>query len=322
MSVRHAAAALQTARLIDRQRQEFAALKHIVRTLEEQSHEHANRLHTLDGLIAIGEYDHARRLVASLQSTRELVQRRIAERVHEPTLRGLLVARTAVAEQRGLKLRITDRSRLERIPPTVDEASAVTILGNLLDNALDAVAGLPRGRRRVVVSFTSSRTTTTWRVRDYGSGIPDGGTEVFARGVTRKANHSGLGLHLVAEAVNRAHGTIAIRHLNPGASFTVRLPLHSEAVGGVHQGVADGDHVDQPHQPAREPVYDASSGIDGDLKTAGTVPCRPRGSRLRRSDSRAAAQPQQHEHPHETSGRDWCRGSSDSVAPSAGSRRL
>jgi GAF domain-containing protein len=224
--VRHAAAALQTAQLIDSQRQQLLALRHMLRTLEEQSHEHANRLHALDGLIAIGEYDHARKLVASLQSGRERQQRRIAERVLEPTLRGLLVAQTAVAEQRGLKLRITDRSRLEWLPPTVDEASAVTILGNLLDNALDAVAELESGRREVVVSLIATKRTSTWRVRDYGRGLPeDAGMNVFARGVSRKPDHSGLGLHLVAEAVDRALGTIAVERANPGTTFTVKLPL-------------------------------------------------------------------------------------------------
>lgn len=224
--VRHAAAALETARLIDRQRQQLLALRHMVRTLEEQSHEHANRLHTMDGLIAIGEYDHARRLVASLQSGREADQRRIADRVHEPTVRGLLVAQTAIAEQRGLALRITDSSRLDDLPPTVDEATAVTILGNLLDNAFDAVAELPRARRRVVVSLTQTAKACVWRVRDYGSGIPQEAIEaVFARGVSGKSDHIGLGLHLVAESVARAHGTISVRRVKPGTSLTVTLPL-------------------------------------------------------------------------------------------------
>jgi signal transduction histidine kinase len=223
--VRHAAAALHTARLIDRQRQQLHALRHVVRTLEEQSHEHANRLHTIDGLIAIGEYEHARRLVAALQAGREGDERRISERIQDPTVRGLLVAQTAIAEQRGLALRITDRSRLARLPSTIDEAAAVTILGNLLDNAFDAVADLPHARRRVVVSFSETPRTTIWRVRDYGRGIPDDARrEVFGRGKTSKARHLGLGLHLVAESVAQAHGRISVRHLSPGTSFAVSLP--------------------------------------------------------------------------------------------------
>jgi signal transduction histidine kinase len=226
--VRHAAAALQTARLIDSQRQQLQALRHVVRTLEEQSHEHANRLHTLDGLIAIGEFDHARRVVASLQAGREHDQRRIANRVHEPTLRGLLVAQTAIAEQRGLALRITDRSHLDRLPPTVDEASAVTILGNLLDNAFDAVAELPTSRRRVIVSFSSHSSSCVWRVRDYGRGIPEAvRADVFARGVSGKSRHLGLGLHLVADSVANANGRISVRHLKPGTSFAVSFPLRA-----------------------------------------------------------------------------------------------
>ena len=68
--VRHAAFALEAARLIDEQRQQLHALRRVVRTFEEQSHEHANRLHTIAGLLAIGEQEHARQLVAGLESAR------------------------------------------------------------------------------------------------------------------------------------------------------------------------------------------------------------------------------------------------------------
>lgn len=223
--VRHAESALQTARMIEGQRQQLHALRRVVRVLEEQSHEHANRLHTIGGLLAIDEHDHAREFVASLQSTREEDRRRISERIQEPTIRGLLTAQTAIAEQRGVALAITDRSRLERLPGALDEASAVTIVGNLLDNALDAVATAPPSRRRVVASFLSHPKTSTWRVRDYGDGIPsDRRDQLFARGVSGKSNHTGLGLHLVAETVARAGGRITVRHLDTGTSFTVSLP--------------------------------------------------------------------------------------------------
>jgi signal transduction histidine kinase len=224
--VRHAAFALEAARLIDEQRQQLHALRRVVRTFEEQSHEHSNRLHTIAGLLAIGEHKHARQLVAGLQSAREADGRRIAERIGEPTIRGLLTAQTTIAEQRGLSLRLTDRSRLDQLPPTLNEATAVTILGNLLDNAFDAVATLPRERRRVVVSFLQRKDDSVWRVRDFGPGIPAEVVEhLFARGVSGKPRHAGLGLHLVAQAVAQAGGRIAMRRLDPGTSFTITLPL-------------------------------------------------------------------------------------------------
>lgn len=223
--VRHAATALQTARLIEGQREQLQALRRVVKVLEEQSHEHANRLHTIGGLLAIEEHDHARQFVASLQSTREEDRQRIAERIQEPTIRGLLIAQTAIAEQRGVALVITDGSRLERLPGTLDEASAVTIVGNLLDNALDAVANAPPERRRVIASFLTRRNTSTWKIRDYGEGIPvERRDQLFARGVSGKPSHTGLGLHLVAETVARAGGRITVCHLEPGTSFTVSLP--------------------------------------------------------------------------------------------------
>ena len=222
--VRHAATALQTARLIDGQRRQLLALRRMVEVLEEQSHEHANRLHTIGGLLAIDEHEHARELLAALQTTREGDRRRIADRIQEPTIRGLLTAQTAIAAQRGIELQIGDRSQLERLPASLDEASAVTILGNLLDNAFDAVASVPREQRRVVASFLSRSRTCLWQVRDYGSGIPDEKrAEIFSRGTSGKSS-TGLGLHLVAEAASRAGGKVAVRHLEPGTSFTVSLP--------------------------------------------------------------------------------------------------
>jgi len=223
---RHAATALQTAQLIDRQRQQVRALRRMVSTLEEQGHEHANRLHTVAGLLALGEPEMAQRFVASLTTDGAAGQRRIAERVHEPVLRGLLVAQREIAEQRGVKLRVTDRSQLLALPPTLDEAAAVTVLGNLLDNAIDAVAEQPAARRRIDVSLTASATAATWRVRDYGAGVPEElRATLFERGRSGKPDHRGVGLSLVAEAVERAGGRIAVRHLKSGTSFVVTLPL-------------------------------------------------------------------------------------------------
>jgi anti-sigma regulatory factor (Ser/Thr protein kinase) len=221
----HAASAIQAARLIDRQRHQVEALRRVVGTMREQSHEHANRLHTIAGLLALGEYASAHEFVQGLAEARRTDQREIIERIRQPTICALLIAQTGIAEQRGISFKLSPKARLSQLPPSLDEAGAVTILGNLVDNAFDAVANVAERRRQVVVSFVETSSAATWRVRDHGGGIPASvRTQVLRRGYSRKAAHDGIGLYLVADTVARSRGELRVRHHKEGTSFSVVFP--------------------------------------------------------------------------------------------------
>jgi GAF domain-containing protein len=219
----HAANAVRTAQLLDERGEQVMALRRLVRALREQNHEHANRLHAISGLLALGEVEEAKEFLQVLESTHAAVREALDARIQVPTVAGLVLAETVVAAQRGITLAVDEASRLRRLPPMLSDTQAVTIVGNLLDNAFDAVANMEPDRRRVRLRIDDEGGQTAIEVTDRGEGLPPGDVALFERGVSTKAGHRGLGLALVQEAVTAAMGTIEVRRRDDGTSFLVTI---------------------------------------------------------------------------------------------------
>ena len=219
----HAASAVRMAQLLDERGKQVVALRRLVRALREQTHEHANRLHAISGLLALGEIDEAKEFLQVLETTHAAIREALDTRIQVPTLAGLVLAETVVAAQRGITLEIDEDSCLRRLPSMLSDTQAVTIVGNLLDNAFDAVANMPPERRHVRVRIDDAGGTTVIEVADRGEGLPRHGVALFERGVSTKAGHRGLGLALVREAVTAAMGTVEVQRHAEGTTFRVSI---------------------------------------------------------------------------------------------------
>jgi len=220
----HAASAIRTAQLLDRQKREVVGLRRLVRVLEEQGHERSNRLHTVAGLLALDAVSEAREFLDELEAAHHDRTAAIRGRVRHPILTGLLLAESSIAHQRSITLEIDPASQVDVVPEGLGDAQLVTIIGNLLDNAFDAVADLPAERRRVALLVQADRDRATIVVRDWGEGLPATFEQIFDRGVTSKGGHPGVGLALVQDSVRAAGGTIEVgRHVH-GSTFAVRVP--------------------------------------------------------------------------------------------------
>ncbi len=208
---------------------ELASVRGFAEALRASNHEAANRLHTVVTLI---ELDRAREAVrfatGELAAQQQLVDRLLTE-VEEPVLAALVLGKVAQARERGIELGVGEVSAVRELPLPVTDA--VTLVGNLIDNAVEAVAG-PEGHRpkRVWIELSDDASGLTVRVADTGPGIPpELREEVFVRGFTTKAEAGrGLGLALVAQIVNRHHGSVAVSAADGGgAVFDVHIPRDS-----------------------------------------------------------------------------------------------
>jgi two-component system CitB family sensor kinase len=149
----------------------------------------------------------------------------------------LLLAKTTVAAERDVQVRVDPSSRLASL--AADQTPIVTVLGNLIDNAVDAVADDPRTvgrhpRGEVTVRLGCTDDVLQLSVHDSGPGIPsDHLQDVFLDGFSTKeprgAMRRGVGLALVHRLVTRDGGTIAASNLD-GARFDVTLPLRTQEV--------------------------------------------------------------------------------------------
>jgi len=217
----HAASAIRTAQVIEGQARQVGALSQLVNALREQTHEHANRLHAIGGLLALGAPEEAQEFVEALETEHHVAYGSVSGAVEQHLVAGLLLAEMARAQRRGIALELEDGSHVTRLPARLTEADAVTILGNLLENAYDAVAPLDPRRRRVRLGIVETGRGLHIRVADRGPGLSD---RVLERGFSTKLGHAGVGLALVGDAVAAAGGTLEVVSDDQGTTFTVTIP--------------------------------------------------------------------------------------------------
>jgi sensor histidine kinase regulating citrate/malate metabolism len=194
-------------------------------SLRSAAHESANRLHTVITLVELGRPEQAVAFgTAELRAAQELTDR-VVGAVREPVLAALLLGKSAEAAERGVELSISQDSELDD-HMGLDERDLVTILGNLIDNAVEAaMSGVPPARVNVHLRSDGGRCLI--RVADSGPGLdPADVNEAFRRGWTTNGSGRGLGLAMVAQAVRRLGGAIEVGR-DQGAVFTVRLPLRA-----------------------------------------------------------------------------------------------
>ena len=212
---------------------ELSARQSITNTLRAQTHEFHNQLHTISGLVQLGEYDEVSRLVGTLSRRRAEISDAVTAKVEDPAVAALLIAKTSLAAERGIELRMSADSDLPRLDPE-SSTDVGTVLGNLVDNAVDASVSV--GGTSVEVDLRLDAATVRLAVADTGPGVPpDRVGEIFKRGWSSKAptvEGRGVGLALVQVVCERRGGAVSVRtgEDGSGAVFEAVLP-------GVQSGV-------------------------------------------------------------------------------------
>jgi two-component system, CitB family, sensor kinase len=194
-------------------------------TLRAQAHEFSNQLHTISGLIELEEYHEVVRYVSRLTRSQARLNDKVTSRIEDPSVAALLIAKASQAGERGVQLRISDDTRLGRVDELLS-ADLTTVVGNLVDNALDAIGYAPDGW--VAVEIAQRNAHVRVMVRDSGPGVaPELAEEVFEHGFTTKAaadGQRGIGLALIRMVCARRGGRVSVRN-DDGAVFTAELPV-------------------------------------------------------------------------------------------------
>ncbi|MDL4775642.1 sensor histidine kinase [Actinomadura xylanilytica] len=218
---------------------ELDTVRGFAESLRAQAHEAANRLHTVVSLVELGRPGQAVEFATAELATAQRLTDRVVGAVSEPVLAALLLGKSTEAGERGVELVVTEDTAFDGAPGPQGPPSAsggvgsrdlVTILGNLIDNAVDAALESAAERPpRVSVTVRADPGELLMEVADTGPGVDPGTVpEMFRRGWTTKTSDGpaghGLGLALVGRAVRRHGGRIEVGG-GSGAVFTVRLPL-------------------------------------------------------------------------------------------------
>jgi two-component system, CitB family, sensor kinase len=209
---------------------ELGTVRSLVASLRAQAHEAANRLHTVVTLVDLGDTDAALRLATSEARSAQDLADRLVGRLDEPALVALLLGKASEAHERGVALVVGGAGTVSATG--YDATDLVTILGNLIDNAVDASQTGPEPRT-VTVTIEEDGDELVIEVQDSGAGFTDEqAAHAFDPGWSTKPaepgrrHGRGIGLALVRQVLRRLDGTVTLRNLDErGAAVTARLPL-------------------------------------------------------------------------------------------------
>lgn len=204
---------------------ELDTIRGFAHSLNAQAHEAANQLHTVVALIELGRPQDALDYATTELEVAQQLTDTVVTGIAVPELAALIVGKAAEAGARGVALEVAEGTR---VPDGVaDPRDLVTIVGNLLDNAVDAALEGP-GSPRVRLEAEPAGAGCVLRVTDSGPGLDPADVErAFASGWSTKPHDGlgrGLGLALVRRAVQRHGGTVRVLPDGPGARFEVHLP--------------------------------------------------------------------------------------------------
>jgi two-component system CitB family sensor kinase len=214
---------------------DLRALEGLMAALRAQEHEYANRMHTVGALLHLGDIEQARTFVSGIADTSRSLGEGLRSRIEPPELAALIYAKITVAAEQDVHVAVSEESHLRE--PALGTQDLLTIVGNLLDNAVDAVSELP-GPREVTLTLDDSEGVFV-SVTDSGPGVPAAAVDDVVRdGYTTKAERPGevggpalrrgIGLALVARIVRRAGGTMDV-FAGPGGRFEVWIPTSGAA---------------------------------------------------------------------------------------------
>jgi two-component system CitB family sensor kinase len=208
---------------------ELDVVRGLTDSLRAQTHEAANRLHTVVSLVEMGRPEQAVEFATEELEVTQRLADEVVGAVGDEVVAALLLGKSAEARERGVQLDVDGA-----LPVThVSSRDLVTVIGNLVDNAFDAVADRSdrsdRSDRQVRVRLGGSADRPLVRVDDSGGGLDEAEAEhVLERGWSTKAEGRGIGLALVGQVARRHGGDVQIERSDlGGAAFTVvlgRLP--------------------------------------------------------------------------------------------------
>ncbi|WP_336993927.1 sensor histidine kinase [Lelliottia amnigena] len=212
---------------IDSLSAQLSQVKRYVDNLRIMRHEQLNRMTTLSGMLHMGRYEEAIGFIqAQSEHAQELLDF-ISSRFSSPTLCGLLLGKSARAREKGVELNFDPACRMDKPFAPLHEAELISIIGNLLDNAIEATQRAPLPHEPVEVLIKLNERELIIEVADQGVGIkPEIRERIFERGITTKTRGDhGIGLYLIDSYVTQAGGAIEIADNSPrGAIFSLFIP--------------------------------------------------------------------------------------------------
>lgn len=204
--------------------QRMDGMVNYVDTLRERSHEFMNKLHVILGLLHMKNFTQLEEFILKTANNYQLEIGALQGKIRSPVIAGFLLSKIDRARSRGLKLLLSDDCDLPDNGSEQQIAALITVLGNLIENAIEALDQQPQGEIHVMLHYQNA--WLTCEVSDDGPGIAtDGLAAIFERGFSSKGDQRGVGLFLVKQQTESLGGSVTVEsEPDVYTQFLVQLP--------------------------------------------------------------------------------------------------
>ena len=209
---------------------ELSGTEHYIDSMRAQTHEFMNKMHVILGLIELEKYSEVTSFIRQLNNDYQEEVGYITEKIKVPAIAGFLLGKINEAKEQGVEIILEEQSFLPELKTGESIHLLLQIMGNLLDNAKEAVAHTLDKRVTLLVSYDLEGQILIIKVIDSGQGIAaDIQAKMFERGFSTKGEHRGYGLNLIQTIVTNHQGFIEVKsQQNQGTTFYIELPYEME----------------------------------------------------------------------------------------------
>ncbi|MCY6485171.1 ATP-binding protein [Clostridium aestuarii] len=215
---------------VTRLAEEVTGVNQIVESLRANTHEFMNKMHVILGLIQIGESQEAEKFIINETKQQQEKISLVMNSIKNPTIAGLLLGKMSNAKENAINLCLNNNSVLKKENETIENNLLVTIIGNLIDNAIDSINVCDKDERYINILIKEEEYKIVIKVEDTGGGIlKDNIYKIFEKGFSTKGNNRGRGLARINNIVKNLHGEIKVSsEVGIGTKFIVSIPKKEE----------------------------------------------------------------------------------------------
>ena len=220
---------------ISRYAEELGGSRHMVSTLRANTHEFLNKLQVISGLLQMGRTEEAQRYIGEISAVHEHINKSVMKLIHNTSVAALILGKASNMRELDIKLILMSNSELPEQSKYLSTTELVTVVGNLMENAIEATnAILMEDKRSVVLQITENERGLLIMVSDAGEGISDENMpRIFERGFSTKASTGrGVGMWRIREIVDSHGGTIDV-DTEPGSGTTFTIIISQKRGGSL-----------------------------------------------------------------------------------------
>lgn len=208
--------------------EDFEGTKFLVDSMRANNHDFTNKLHVILGLIQIGEYEKAEAYIENISIIQRETVSAIMKAIDNASFSALLIGKICRASECNVKFVLEDNCIFKNEDISIPSEALVTITGNLIDNALDAmnmqIESVNKSKTLTFGVFTKSKNLLI-TVKDNGPGIPKNIMDkIFEKGFSTKGEGRGVGLFHTKQLIESLGGNISVESVEGmGTKFTVSV---------------------------------------------------------------------------------------------------